>query len=425
MSYNARIDSRIIFLTLFASVMNTACILFACVVIAQAVPNESYAEEFPLLLVDSAPKTATFTGIDKDNAFQFLVAKKQQNLSANKLVRWGHPVPSNRPRVILTDGSQLVLANAWSVATIAKLQKDTILVATRSFGEITIPRQYIQEIIFQANAKAHSQLESTSKLERETRRDIVWLKSGDRFEGEMLSLDKSGVEIQLGPEQTKYQLKTIDTLRFSTTALIYPQKKRPRTLVGLRDGSTLVVKSLVQNAETKVISCKLLSGVELAFPRTADVVFLQPLGRSVQYLSESKPQRYQHLPFLEIPWAYQSNRNVLKEPLQVKGKRYSIGLGVHSAARMIYKLQGAHKRFVCEIAVDDSAKGKGSVIFRVLLAQDGKWNEAYTSPIVRGGDSPLSVTVALKNARGIALVVDYADYGDTNDHADWLDARLE
>jgi len=72
------------------------------------------------------------------------------------------------------------------------------------------------------------------------------------------------------------------------------------------------------------------------------------------------------------------------------------------------------------VGIDDSAAGQGSVRFRVLL--DGR--EAFVSPILRGGDPPLPVSVDLGGAKLLELLVDYADRADVMDRADWLDARM-
>ena len=58
--------------------------------------------------------------------------------------------------------------------------------------------------------------------------------------------------------------------------------------------------------------------------------------------------------------------------------------------------------------------------FRVLV--DGQ--EKFASPILRGGDPPVPVSVDLTGAKKLELVVDYADRADVLDHADWLDARI-
>ena len=69
---------------------------------------------------------------------------------------------------------------------------------------------------------------------------------------------------------------------------------------------------------------------------------------------------------------------------------------------------------------DDQAEGGGSVGFRVFV--DGQVR--YASPVVRGGQAPLPISVDVAGAKRLDLVVDFADRADQVDHADWLDARL-
>ena len=100
------------------------------------------------------------------------------------------------------------------------------------------------------------------------------------------------------------------------------------------------------------------------------------------------------------------------------------GIGLHSAARVTYKLERDYRKFDATIALDDASKGRGSVVFGVYEMRDGKWSEAFKSDTMRGGDSPHPVSVDLRGATGLTLTVDYADRGDELDYADWLDARL-
>ena len=115
---------------------------------------------------------------------------------------------------------------------------------------------------------------------------------------------------------------------------------------------------------------------------------------------------------------------MLGEPLTVGGKRYLKGIGMHSASRLTYRLDGKYRRFDAAVAIDDSADTRGSVTFGVYVLRDGQWKQAYTSDIVRGGDPPEPVSVDVDGAQALTLTVDYADRGDELDHADWLDARL-
>ena len=61
-----------------------------------------------------------------------------------------------------------------------------------------------------------------------------------------------------------------------------------------------------------------------------------------------------------------------------------------------------------------------SVVVRVFADAE----ERYRSPIVRGGEAPLAISVDVSGAQRLSLVVDHADRGDQLDRADWLDARL-
>jgi hypothetical protein len=151
-----------------------------------------------------------------------------------------------------------------------------------------------------------------------------------------------------------------------------------------------------------------------------DLVFLMPqTGRAV-YLSDVRPDEYRFLPYLETKWPYRTDRNVTGGQLRCGGRLYLKGLGVHSAARLSYRLDRPWRRFQGELGIDDSTGGLGSVGFRVFV--DGK--QKYSSPPVRGGMPPQAVSIDLAGAKKLDLVVDYGEAGDVLDHADWLDARL-
>jgi hypothetical protein len=130
------------------------------------------------------------------------------------------------------------------------------------------------------------------------------------------------------------------------------------------------------------------------------------------------------VPYLSIEWPYRRDRNVMGDPLSVGGKRYMKGIGMHSAARLTFRLDGDYRRFDAAVAIDDSAGKRGSVTFGVYVLRDGAWAEAFTSGTVRGGEAPRPVSVDLTGAQGLTLTVDYADRGDELDRANWLDARL-
>jgi hypothetical protein len=190
----------------------------------------------------------------------------------------------------------------------------------------------------------------------------------------------------------------------------------------MRDGSLLYAESVAGDENSLEVT--LAGNVKCESGALADVEFVQTCGGPFVYLSELEPVGYRHVPYLSIEWPWRPNQSVTGEWLSVAGKRYLIGIGMHSAARLTYKLDGSFKQFDSDIGVDDSSRGRGSVVFVVYLQKDGKWGEAFKSEVVRGGETPLSVSVDVSGAEGLTLTVDYADRGDELDHAVWLDARL-
>ena len=155
------------------------------------------------------------------------------------------------------------------------------------------------------------------------------------------------------------------------------------------------------------------------------LVAIQPLDGKAIYLSDLKPAAYKHIPYLSLSWPFVTNASVAGGPLRVGGKLYLKGLGMHSAARVTYDLDGSYRWLRSELAIDDAAENAGSVEFRVFVdSGDGRWQSRFASPIQRGGQAPTSMSVDLTGAKRISLLVEFADRGDQRDDADWLNARL-
>jgi hypothetical protein len=197
---------------------------------------------------------------------------------------------------------------------------------------------------------------------------------------------------------------------------------KSKAWVGLRDGTRLLTRDVVideRNAKLDMVGRGALS-VE-----TSAVVALQPIGGDVVYLSDLNDSGYRHIPFLSLTWDFRRDRDVTGGPLAAGGLRYLKGLGMHSAARITYNLDGEYRAFQADLAMDDSTDRRGSVTCRVFTDDgSGQWLIKYESPVIRGGEKPALVNVDLAGAKRISLLVDFADRGDEQDHINWLEARL-
>jgi hypothetical protein len=183
-------------------------------------------------------------------------------------------------------------------------------------------------------------------------------------------------------------------------------------MVGTWDGSLVYATAIEADQDT--LKIELANGLPVNGGNVRDLVSIQPLGGQLAYLSDLEPSDYRHVPYLNIVWPFTRDRNVSGGPLVVDGKEYWEGIGMHSASRLTYRLDGTYRRFDASVALDDSARDRGNQ----------QWEEIYKSNIVRGGETPQPVSIDLRGAQGLTLTVDFADRGDELDHADWLDARL-
>ncbi|GGO19130.1 NPCBM/NEW2 domain-containing protein [Deinococcus humi] len=107
-------------------------------------------------------------------------------------------------------------------------------------------------------------------------------------------------------------------------------------------------------------------------------------------------------------------------PLNIAGRRFTRGLGVHAASEIRYALGGQCSTFTAFVGVDDEVGGRGSVRFRVF----GDAVLLFDSGVRRGGERSLPVNVGVAGVRELRLVVSDGSDDNTYDHADWGDAAL-
>jgi hypothetical protein len=249
----------------------------------------------------------------------------------------------------------------------------------------------------------------------------IWLTNGNQVSGTLLMLERGSLTLRVSKEETTLPLSRVEAIAFKAPTESPPDSGR-QFFVGMRDGSLLLAQSVT--ASEKESTVQISKNLALKGGTVADIALLQSLGGRFEYLSNMETLDYRFVPYLTMEWPLVRDRNVLGGPLEVDGRRYLKGLGLHSAARVTCRFDREYQRFDVAVAVDDVAKGRGNVVFGAHVLRDGKWVEAFKSETVRGGEEPRPVSVDLRGARGLTLTVDYAERGDELDYADWLDARL-
>ena len=409
-------------------------LIFACLTMVGCFRTTMAVE--PLLLVGQAAQEATFLSALANGELLFEVNDEERRFRLPEIVRWSTPhTNTTQSELLLTDGSRLVLADAWTGQPSWQMDGDTIFATTKLFGKVEIPSHQVRAISLQAPKRLRQcrlfldQLLNDRKNGKQ-KSDIVRLTNGDHWEGRIVRIGKNRkgtrlIHLQLDSTNEPLQLpeKQVAAIRFGHPDQLLKQRKR--LVVGLREGSLLMAESLETDVDQ--LRIRLAGGMELIGADRRVVAYLRSLTAACVYLSDLVAIDYQHEPYLEIPSPYHRDHNVLGGPLQAASRSYVKGLGMHTASRLTYSLDTTKgfERFVASVAVDDAAQRRGSVVFRVYLERNGEWKQAFVSSVVRSGDPPLPITVELGDATQLALVADFADRGDERDYANWLDARLE
>lgn len=361
----------------------------------------------------------------------------ETGLPLAKIMRWGNPTsPRPQPVVVFADGGLLVAAAQWSQGAAIRLAGGQVTVVSDTFGETWLPKKALRGVVFAQLKPAAQREQLISQLGQETAaEDVVRLTNGDHVTGQVVAIEQGALKVTTKAGDISLPLARIEAIAFARNQSTNTAENRTNSdqssensdgmakiAAGMRDGSLLYADSLEAAAGKLAIKCG--DGITLYSDAVEDLTTLQVWSKEFDYLSDLTAANYRSVPYLNIEWPLARDRNVLGGPLMVGGKRYLKGLGLHSAARVTYKLDGEYRQFAATIAIDDAAGDRGSVVCGVYVERDGKWAEAFKSGTIRGGEAPLPVEVDLRGARGVTLTVDFADRGDELDYADWLDARL-
>jgi hypothetical protein len=363
--------------------------------------------------VDGAPFPAELTAAGPDWQLQFSSGQQQRTLSAAELVRWGSCAEAVRgPIVVLADGGLLV-------ADVLGTERERLKVDSGVFGRIDLPLDGLAGVAFDPPAPRRRRdllLDRIARAAGES--DRLLLSNGDELSGLIEAVGDRTVRLGTGDRPLEIETSRIAAMIFNPLLKQQPASQGLRAWVGLADGSRLLAARLVADSASIQIT---VAGGQTWKTSPRELVFVQPLGGRVTYLSDLPPAEDRQVPYLSLAWPYQADRNVSGGRLRCGGRLYLKGLGVHSQSRLTYQLNKPYQRFQAEVGIDDSTSGGGSVQFRVLV--DGR-QKYISEKIVRGGMAPVPISVDLDGAKQLELIVDYADRADVLDHADWLDARL-
>ena len=387
-----------------------ACVLLLLYILA--CPLAALSDEAMLHPADGEPFTARLVSISEAGQIKFEGQKQSGTMETRDLLSYGGFVdPLRGPQLYLADGGIVI-------ADLIKSDADILRIDSAIFGEQKLPLEQLLAVVLHppADAQRRDRLVA-GLLASKGDADRLVLDNGDELTGTIKTFGLEKIEFQSRVGTVEVETARIAALAMNPSLAARSKATRLRTIVGFEDGSRIVASRVtVDGAQVQITDAE---GLSWAAPRQ-QLRALQVLDGVAVYLSDLKPAGYKHIPFLDLPWPYQNDKNCLGTQLRVGKAVYLKGLGMHSTSRLTYALSG-QRRFAAEMCVDAATAGRGSVVYRLFADAE----QVYASPIVRGDMQPLGVAIDLPQAaKSLSLIVDFAERGDELDHANWLNARL-
>jgi hypothetical protein len=321
------------------------------------------------------------------------------------------------PLLLFGNGDQL----ACEVVAIDEERLTARWVHFSANPELKVPLETIRGVVLHPPANRSDRLRLIGRVvDQEEKHDVLYLVNGDRLTGQFMGLSEGNFQFDSGAGAVQIAAAGVAALSLNPELTSFPKAEGLRGIVTLTDGSRLTLNGPFAKSVGWIGGKPAFGGDTLEFLVT-HLSSLQFLGGRAVYLSDLEPAQYRFTPYLSVSWPWHRDRNVLGGPLQLRGATFAKGIGLHSQSELTWNLDGRYERFLANIGIDDAAQGRGSVVFRVLA--DG--TQVFASEILRG-DTPAVALPPLdvKGVKTLTLTVDFADWGDADDRADWCDALV-
>lgn len=377
------------------------------------------AESAELVPVDGKTVECRLVGVDPDWELRFEATDEKIEMPAQDIVRWGRPVePTHGPVVVLRDGSYII-------AQISAISATELTIDSRHFGQIRLPAAIVRGVVFQRTGDrpwVDVLLDTETGEDTSAPGDRILLANSDWLTGLVVGVDAGRIRMlgrlgEVRPNLSQVTALWINRPSANSSPAAEEETTAPlRAWVGLVDGSRLLTDRVVLGSDWLTITAAGQTLETLA----EDICWLRPVGGRAVSLTEIRPVGFRHLPYLSISETFRIDRNVERGTLRAGDEIYARGIGVPTTSRLTYSLDGSYRRFDTKVGIDTAARGRGSARFRIYV--DGR--AVYTSPIVRGTDSLLEISIPIEGAKRLDLITDFADRADQQDYADWLDPRL-
>lgn len=249
--------------------------------------------------------------------------------------------------------------------------------------------------------------------------DVVRLVVGDDLTGEFTGWENGLVGWQSTLGALQLDLQRLRWIRFDPELIAQPKLPDVFWNVSLTDGTRFTAMEC-RPLPDLTVEWKLPIGDPLTIPRHEIETMTRWSPRRRQ-LSGRDPIETQLTPYLEGQRTITNDRCIAQSPLSLRGREFTTGVSMQSRAAVTYRVEPGDSLFRATIGIDDASEGSGSARFAVRVDNRVVWeSEELTgrSPAVR------LPSISLDGAKTLMLFVDFGEYGDAGDLADWCDASI-
>jgi hypothetical protein len=370
--------------------------------------------------IDGTTLNAQWSGVAPDGILLHVAGQPQSIAPADLMyIRWDSAasLPATQPAniagrvlVYLSDGSRLR-------GQITAADAREFELATRPAPHLKLPLAGIAAIRYAAPFAEGEDLLSKALANRSATEDtLLAVRDGrvNAIHGAIESITPAGGAF-------RWRQRSVPIRAESTYAIVYAPAARPASAAGcvctLRDTSAWAGR--LTGGTPTTVQLELAAGPTVSLPLQS-ISEIRFHSDRVLFLSDLEPAAYDFEPFASTRWPYRRDRSVANRPMQIAAQSFERGIGMHSQSRLTFDLPARYAQLAASIGIDDAARPRGSVVFRVLA--DGR--EVFTSGNVTGKDAPRPILVPLGGAKHVQLAVDFGEDLDVGDQADWGNVRV-
>lgn len=295
-------------------------------------------------------------------------------------------------------------------------EDDLIRIHAPVLGDLDLPIEWVSTVAL----GAVSDRSDASTWESRGDQDVLFRRgggvAGDAVAGTVLRVGSDGVSIEsddLG--DLTLPAANVDGVVIADLEGVSPLKGTVD--VELLGGSRIVGQLKSLTTGSVILKTVFAAALEIRMDSVRRVRFQSTLFR---WLSDIDPVEVEETPFIggsdDFLFGWKRDRSVTGELLQVNGRSFGKGLGMHSRSRLAFPLDGTTARFRAHVGVSDEVLRhnlKGALVVRIVV--DGKVR--FDSGSIRAGEPAVPVDIEIAGATQLVVEVDFGERGDIGDRA--------